>query len=86
MRWGLIFTLMGAVRTLCFSTNNPQSTENFALNLGIPLRITILHIVSKSQVEGHNGSAVSDARMTSCFVDFDQRLRVYGKRCHGRSF
>ena len=77
---------MGAVRTLCFSTNNPQSTENFALNLGIRLRITILHIVSKSQVEGHNGSAVSDARMTSCFVDFDQRLRVYGKRCHGRSF
>ena len=65
---------------LCFSTNNSQSTENFALNLGIPLRITILHIVSKSQVEGHNGSAVSDARMTSCFVDFDQRLRVYGKR------
>ena len=77
---------MGAVRTLCFSTNNPQSTENFALNLGIPLWITILHIVSKSQVEGHNGSAVSDPRMTSCFVDFDQRLRVYGKRCHGRSF
>ena len=61
-----------------------QSTENFALNLGIPLRITILPIVSKSQVEGHNGSAVSDARMASCFVDFDQRLRVYGKRCHGR--
>ena len=76
----------GGRKDPCFSTNNSQSTENFALNLGIPLRITILHIVSKSQVGGHNGSAVSDARMTSYFVDFDQRLRVYGKRCHGRSF
>ena len=58
---------------LCFSTNNSQNTGNFALKLGMPLRITMSHIVSKSQIGGHNGSAVSDVRMTLCFADFDKQ-------------
>ena len=58
---------------LWFFANSSWSTGNFALKLAIPLRATILHIVSKNYDPGHNRSAVSDVRVTSCFADFDQR-------------
>ena len=43
------------------------------MKLAIPLRATIPHIVSKNYDPGHNRSAVSDVRVTSCFADFDQQ-------------
>ena len=43
------------------------------MKLAIPLRATIPHLVSKNWDPGHNKSAVSDVRVTSCFADFDQQ-------------
>ena len=43
------------------------------MKLAIPLQATIPHLVSKNYDPGHNSSAVSDVRVTSCFSDFDQR-------------
>ena len=58
---------------LWFFANSSWSTGNFALKLAIPLRATIPHLVSKNYDPGHNRSAVSDVRVTSCFADFDQQ-------------
>ena len=54
----------GPKTPLWFSSNNSQSTGSFALKLAIPLRPTLSHIVSKTQVGSHNWSAVSDVRVT----------------------
>ena len=56
---------------LWFFANSSWSTGNFALKLAIPLRATIPHLVTYDP--GHNKSAVSDVRVTSCFADFDQQ-------------
>ena len=64
----------GAQRApLWFFANSSWSTGNFALKLAIPLRTTIPLLVSKNYDPGHNRSAVSDVRVTSCFADFDQQ-------------
>ena len=43
-------------------------------------------LCKKIQVPGHNGSVMSDVRVTSCSADIDQKIGVYGSRRHGRSF
>ena len=56
-----------------FSQIAPEVLGISRLKFAIPLQATIPHLVSKNWDPGHNRSAVSYVRVTSCFADFDQQ-------------